>query len=191
MSKGFSSSATVFPRPPPPGRPPAPIGGRGPAGGLAPGAGLAGSGVAGFAPAAPGFAAGAPGLAEGAPLADGAGVFPAGLPFMEAPQNGHSVTSSSRTEALQAGQVRKSIGFGRRVEELSSASKTGRAAEKRHSARPRCTQLSSAICPQARPASWMRRRTIDAFASRDGVPWERGWKYIRRPKRPGPQRNER
>lgn len=43
---------------------------------------------------------------------DAAGFFGAaavGFPDIEAPQNGQSSTSSSRTEALQAGQLRKSM----------------------------------------------------------------------------------
>src|SRR5436190_18564589 len=115
MSNGFSSSATVLPRPIP-GRPPAPTGGRGPpAAGFAPGAGAAGfvSAGAGLAAVAPGFAAATGALA---------GAFADGLPFIEAPQNGHSATSSSRTDALQAGQVRKSIGVGRCVETQFHAS---------------------------------------------------------------------
>jgi hypothetical protein len=97
-----------------PGRPPAPTGGRGPpAGCFAPGAGFVSSGAGGLAPAAAGFEGGAAG-----PLA---GAFAEGFPFIEAPQNGHSTTSSSRTEALQAGQVRKSMGVGRGVEKRSSS----------------------------------------------------------------------
>ena len=57
--------------------------------------------------------AGAPdfeGPAAGFPGADGFGAgFALGFPDIEAPQNGQSSSSSSRTEALQDGQVRNSM----------------------------------------------------------------------------------
>ena len=58
----------------------------------------------------PGFADGEAAFGAGDADFAGAAGFALGLPDIEAPQNGHSSTSSSKTEALQAGQVRKSMG---------------------------------------------------------------------------------
>ena len=66
------------------------------------------SGVGLLVAGAPGFAAPGAGDLVGPAAGFGAGLAP-GLPDIDAPQNGHSATSSSRTDALQDGQLRNSM----------------------------------------------------------------------------------